>query len=216
MTTIATKRRMLLTAALAPALLAGGCSGGTRNRGLESVHQPVVSRADYTIDLGTRGGELAYGETDRLAGWLAGLRLGYGDRVSIDDPQHRARASGRIADIVAGYGLLLADAAPVTPTALPPGAVRVVVSRMSASVPGCSDWSRMGGSDINQNTGSNHGCAINTNLAAMVASPADLVRGASGTGSDTGTSFKAIDLYRKATPTGGGGTVAKTVATGGK
>ena len=38
--------RISILALAAPALLLGGC-GGTMNRGLESVHQPIVSRTDY-------------------------------------------------------------------------------------------------------------------------------------------------------------------------
>ena len=54
-------------AAAVPLLLAG-C--GTTNRGLESVHQPVVDRTDIAFDvaLGDRG--LSAGEAQRLDGWL--------------------------------------------------------------------------------------------------------------------------------------------------
>ncbi|RZK79735.1 MAG: pilus assembly protein CpaD [Methylobacterium sp.] len=210
------RRRSLLLAALMPATLAAGCNG-TRNRGLESVHQPVVSRADYAVDLATRGDDLATGEAQRLSGWLTGLRVGYGDRVAVDDPAAAPATHDRVAGIVADYGLLLADTPPVTPTAVTPGTVRVVVSRMSAAVPHCPDWSRTSGTDFNQNTWSNYGCGVNTNLAAMVANPADLVRGAADTGPDGATSYKAIDLYRKAVPSGNGGTLAKVEsAKGGK
>ena len=80
-----TLRTLMLTTCLAPALLLGAC-GGTVNRGLESVHQPVVSRSDYTLDVATSGNRLAPGEAQRLAGWMASMRLGYGARVAIDDP----------------------------------------------------------------------------------------------------------------------------------
>jgi len=50
---------------------------------------------------------------------------------------------------------------------------------------------------------SNFGCAVNSNLAAMVANPEDLVHGREGTGvGDTLTTSKAIGTYRKAEPTG--------------
>lgn len=209
------RRSSLLVAVLLPAMLAAGC-GGTRNRGMESVHQPVVSRADYAIDLGVRGGDLASGEARRLRGWLDGLRLGYGDRVAVDDPASAPLIRDRVAGVVADYGLLLAEAAPVTPAAVAPGTARVVVSRMSAAVPNCPDWSRTSGTDFNQNTWSNYGCSVNSTLAAMVASPADLVRGAGGSGADAATSYKAIDLYRKAVPSGQGGAITKTEKAGGK
>ena len=195
----------LILASLVPALLLGGCMG-TENRGLESVHQPIVRRSDYAIDLGVSGGALARGEQQRLAAWMTTMRLGYGDRIAIDDPAAEApQARADVAAVVAQYGLLLSVDAPATPAPLTPGSIRVVVSRMRADVPHCPDWSRDSTNDLTANTSSNYGCAINRNLAAMVANPADLVRGAPGTGTvDAAVSYKAIDTYRKKAPTGAG------------
>ncbi|CAN5496719.1 hypothetical protein BH09PSE4_BH09PSE4_02260 [soil metagenome] len=202
--------KRILLAALAPALLLGGC-GGTLNRGMESVHQPVVSRTDYVFDVASGGNGLAPGEAQRLQGWMSSLGVGYGDRIAIDDPSpYGSSAREDVAAQAARYGLLVAEDAPVTAGAIAPGTIRVVVSRMHAAVPGCPDYSRMGPTEFNSNTSSNQGCAINSNLAAMVANPADLVRGQPGADvNDAATSFKAIDAYRKATPTGGGGTTVK-------
>ncbi len=208
-----------ILASLLPAMLLalplGGCMG-TENRGLESVHQPVVSRSDYALDLSVYGGALARGEQQRLAGWMTAMRLGYGDRVAIDDPAvEGTRARGDVAAVVASYGLLLSDDAPVTPAPLTPGSIRVVVSRMSAAVPHCPDWSRDSSNEFESNTSSNYGCATNRNLAAMIANPADLVRGAPGSETtDAAVSYKAIDTYRKKAPTGAAGLAASS--TGGK
>ncbi|PAX09463.1 CpaD family pilus assembly protein [Sphingomonas lenta] len=179
------------------ALLLAGCMG-TQNRGLESVHQPVVQRSDYLLDLRAAGQGLAQGEQARLAGWFDALRLGYGDRVTVDDPSGTAPgARAEVAGVVEGYGLLLAGDAPVTPAPVAPGTVRVVVSRARASVPGCPDWSR----DVTQNndnhTSSGFGCATNANFAAMVANPVDLVNGRDGAESaDPAISGRAINGYR--------------------
>ena len=132
------KHRLLLPA-LAPALMLGGCMG-TENRGLESVHQPVVARQDYTLDVATAGDGLAAGEQARLAGWLGTMRLGYGDKVTIDDPADRGDVRDAVGRSVARYGLLLSDDRPLTNAPVGRGTVRVVVSRMKASVPGCPDW----------------------------------------------------------------------------
>jgi pilus assembly protein CpaD len=204
--------RFLFLTSLAPALLIGGCMG-TQNRGLESVHQPVVSRSDYALDLASGGNGLSEGEATRLHGWLASMRLGYGDRVAIDDPAGSgAGVRDDIAAVVASYGLLLGEDTPVTGALVTPGTVRVVVSRMHAAVPGCPDWSRNASVEYDQNTSSNHGCAVNSNLAAMIASPGDLVRGQASDGNDPATSGRAIQAYRKASPSGAGGT---TVASAG-
>jgi pilus assembly protein CpaD len=199
--------RSLLLAALAPALLLPAC-GGTRNRGLESVHQPIVSRQDFVLDVATAGNGLAAGEDRRLSGWLGSMRLGYGDEVAIDDPNAQRGVREDVAQTVASYGLLLADERPITGAPVTPGSVRVVVSRMKAQVPGCPDWTRNSTFEPDNNTSSNYGCATNSSLAAMIAQPEDLVHGQSATGTDPIRSAKAIDAFRKAAPSGAGNTTA--------
>lgn len=206
------------------ALLLGGCTGyaGTANRGLESVHQPVVSRATYAVDLATTADGLAPGEQQRLAGWMASLRVGYGDKIAIEDPGsytddgYGSRVRDAIATEAARYGLLVSDDTPFTGAPAPAGTTRVVVSRMTARVPGCPDFSRVYSPEFESNTSSNQGCAINSNIAAMVANPADLIQGQTRNPiTDQATANRAIDLYRKAVPTGAGGTAVKAEATGG-
>ena len=211
------KRPLLLVLLPATTMLAG--CGGTLNRGLESVHQPIVSRADYSFDLSTDGAGLAPGEPQRLAGWMTSLHVGYGDQVTIDDPAQDPRARDAVAAQAARFGLLVSDDAPVTAAPVAPGTVRVVVSRSKAYVPHCPDYSREGQPEFNSNTSSNFGCASNTNLAAMIANPGDLVRGEPGSGTtDPLTATRAVDAMRRAVPTGGGGTVVKAenAAGGGK
>lgn len=202
---------------LAPALLLSAC--GTYNGGVESVYQPVVERNDYVFDVRTAGYALAPGESQRLAGWLASMGLRYGDRIAIDDggSGNAEGARGAIASEADRYGLMLADQAPVTVGQIAPGTVRVVVTRMTASVPGCPDYSRQYTPDWSQSTSSNYGCATNSNLAAMVADPGDLVRGDSGSPvTDPMTGGKAIRALRGARPTGSGGTEVKSDSAGGK
>lgn len=199
---------------LAPMLMLGAC--GTYNGGLESVYQPVVQRDFYALDLQTADYALAPGETDRLAGWMSSMRLRYGDQVSVDDGGTGQAGREEIAAEAGRYGLLLADKPPVTVGEIAPGTVRVVVTRMQASVPGCPDFSRQYQPDFSASTTSNYGCATNSSLAAMVADPGDLVRGAPGSPTaDTRTAGKAINALRNAAPSGAGGTATKSESTGG-
>jgi pilus assembly protein CpaD len=198
----------LLRNAATPLILALGLTlsacGGTKNAGLEPVHQPVVNRLDYALDLNTDGGGgLTGGEQQRLAAWFDTLRVGYGDRIAIDDPSPYGSAASRdsIATVAARYGLLLDDGAPVTTGEVAGGMVRVVVSRMSASVPRCPDWSRASQPEFEASSMSNLGCATASNLAAMVANPEDLIHGQTGS-TDQRVSSKAIKTYRDKTPTG--------------
>jgi pilus assembly protein CpaD len=195
-------------------LMVAAC--GTENRGLESVHQPVVTRTNYVLDVGAAGSGLASGDLDRLRGWFDSLRLGYGDKVSIDAPTGGTAATrDAIAAVAARYGLLVSEVAPLTSGQIAPGDVRVVVSRTKAEVPNCSDWSRPSSPNLNEHSSSNFGCAINTNLAAMVANPEDLIQGQVGSGRvDTTMSSKAIKSYRDKALTGEA--ALKTESAGGK
>ena len=203
------------TALLTLALMLGAC-GGTLNSGMESVHQPVVSRSDYTLDLSADAGGLAPGEERRLAGWFETVELGYGDRISVDDGSGYPNSAAReaVAAVAANYGLLVSDGAPVTAGEVAPGAIRVVVTRTSASIPGCPDWSRPAQPEFESSSMSNYGCAVNGNLAAMIANPEDLVHGQDPTGAtDASTSGKAIKSYRERKLTGDG--ALKKESTGG-
>jgi pilus assembly protein CpaD len=189
---------------------------GTVNRGLESVHQPVVQRTDYVIDLASSGDRLAPGERERLDGWFRSIDLAYGDRISIDDPSGSVGVRKDVDSLISRPGISLTQGAPVTPGAIPPGSVRVVVSRASASVPGCPDWSRPSSPDFVGSTTSNYGCASNSALAAMVADPTDLVQGReAGGATDPATSSKAIRVYRDTAPTGTRGLKVETTSKGG-
>ena len=185
------------------------------NPSVYSVHQPVVQRTDYVLDLAAPGG-LAPSEAARLQAWFDGLQLGYGDRVWVDEGTGYSggRVRQDVAGVVQSYGLLLNEGAPVTTGPLQPGTARVVVSRMNASVPTCPDWSDARIGAPSSPTHSNYGCAVNSNLAAMIANPADLVLGQSGT-MDASAGARAVKAYRDRPQTGAGGQV-KPESPGGK
>jgi pilus assembly protein CpaD len=180
--------------------------GPNLNRGLESVKQPVVESQNYALDLSANSGGLPIGEQRRLNDWFDSMNVGYGDRIGIDDAMASAAIRDDVARIAGRYGLLVSDGAPVTQGYVDPGKVRVVISRSRAYVPGCPDWTDKYTETLNNATNPGYGCAINGNLAAMIADPQHLLHGAAGTG-DTVimSSTKAIETYRDQKPTGAGG-----------
>ena len=106
--------------------------------------------------------------------------------------------------------MLISEEAPVTAGYVNPGQVRIVVTRSTASVPGCPDWSANGEHNPTNATSPGYGCAVNGNLAAMVANPEDLITGQKGTGETVvSTSTKAIKAYRDLAPTGATGGLAE-------
>ena len=99
--------------------------------------------------------------------------------------------------------MMVAPGAPVTAGVVQPGSVRVVVARRRAVVPGCPNWSQASQPDWDNKTMSNFGCGVNSNLAAMVANPEDLLHGREGgTLTDTVAGTKAVELYRSTPPSG--------------
>jgi pilus assembly protein CpaD len=165
-------------------------------RGLDSLNQPVVQRTDFVLDLASRDGGLPALERGRLRGWFASLGLGYGDRIFVDEPYGPGPATSDVARVAAEFGLLLNEGAPITAGAVQPGNVRVVVSRSTASVPGCPFADNGRGPS---STSANYGCAVNS----KVADPQDLVLGQAGSVSVDGTvATKAIKVYRETPPSG--------------
>jgi pilus assembly protein CpaD len=174
-------------------------------KGLSPVNVPVVTSADYVFDAAAPGGALAPGEGDRLNGWFQGLGLGYGDSVYVDGPA-AGRARAQVAAIAGRYGMLVSAGAPVTAGMVPAGSVRVVVARRRAVVPGCPNWNGAALPDWDNKSSPNFGCGVNSNIAAMVANPEDLLHGREGASvTDTVTATRAIEMYRTTPPTGSKG-----------
>ena len=83
------------------------------------------------------------------------MDLRYGDKVSVDDPLLSSATRAAVESVAGRHGLLVGNEVPVTAGVLPAGTVRVVVSRTTASVPGCPDWSTK--SDFNFNNATSRG-----------------------------------------------------------
>jgi pilus assembly protein CpaD len=214
---------LIKLAAVSALALTAGCAAQPRaqmtaanNYGLYSLHQPVVEHTNYVLDVATDRGGVSAAEQARLGAWFDSIGLRYGDNVSIDEARGAESPAARhdVAQIAASHGLVVADAgAPVTEGGVAPGYVRIVASRSSASVAGCPEWGDKG-VDSPLRTNTNYGCAFNSNLAAMVANPDDLVHGreASGDGAAL-TAGRAFRSYREAQPTGRQGLPASSTTT---
>jgi pilus assembly protein CpaD len=212
----AINRKLAGALALSLGLALGACGGMPENRGLESTKQPIVERTNYTFDVRSDAGGLSIPEQQRLAGWFDAMDLRFGDRIAIDDPRANGATREAVAALAARHGLLLSDGAPVTAGYVEPGYARVVLTRSTASVPGCPDWSAKSDMNYNNATSPGFGCGVNGNLAAMVANPEDLVSGQKGNGETVVmSSTKAISSYREQAPTGQGGLKQSSTGSGG-
>lgn len=178
-----------------------GCGSMGTNTSMYSVHQPVVERSNYMIDVNVDVSGIQSDEQRRMSEWLDALELGYGDRVTIDYGTGYANSAieQSVAKMAADRGILVDNGAPVTVGNIAPGTVRIIVTRSKASVPSCPDWSTASDANFNASNHSNHGCAINSNMAAMIADPEDLVRGRENKKLDTNSGKNAVNAYRSKT-----------------
>lgn len=194
-------RHILLASA---AFLAALAACGPVNRSVNTVKVPTVQSTQLAHDVRFAGYDgLAADDARGLTEWLQSIDIAYGDRISVDDPVAVGAAARRaaIAGIVARFGLMVEDAAPVT-AALPAGMARVVVTRTKVTVPDCPDWRRKSNPELAASAMSNYGCATVSNIAAMVADPNDLIDGQGYAGADGHTTSKAIAVFRERKPTG--------------
>jgi pilus assembly protein CpaD len=186
------------------------------DKGVAAVNVPVVTSADYVFDASAPDGALAPGEADRLNGWFQGLGIGYGDSIYVDGAYADA-ARGQVAAIAGQYGMKVSEGAPVTPSVVQPSTVRVVVSRRRAEVPYCPNWSVPSAPNYDNRNMSNFGCGVNSNIAAMIANPEDLLHGREGDGtSNVNAAARAVQFYRSSPPTGNKGLQDVTTKGGGK
>ncbi|WP_298301610.1 CpaD family pilus assembly protein [uncultured Erythrobacter sp.] len=201
--------KLLGSIALALGVTLAGCSSGPlseTNTSLYSVNQPVVERTNFTLDVDTTRSGLPITEQQRLNGWFETMDLRYGDRVTIEDPSSNPAVTDAVNQLAGRYGLIVEGVAPTTAGMLGASQARVVITRSTASVPNCPNWDGRSDSNFKNETSKNYGCAINGNLAAMVANPEDLLEGQSGTGETViSTGTKAIATFRDAEPTGAAG-----------
>lgn len=209
------KHGILSIIALTAGLSLAGCAGVPMNRSMNSVHQPVVERVNYTLDLATGNGGLPYPEQDRLAGWFAALGLRYGDRIAIADPFKNPDTRATVEAIASRYNLAISDEIPASAGYVEAGTTRIVITRSKAVVPGCPDWSAHSDANPHNALSNNYGCSTNSNLAAMVANPEHLLKGDDASG-DTRimSSNKAINTYRTQAPTGAAGDLKANTSTG--
>ena len=212
----ANSRKLTSAIVLSLGLSVAGCAGLPTNGSLYSDKQAVVERTNYTFDVATNSSGLAISEQGRLNGWFEAMDLRYGDRIAVDNPGNNPAVTNAVNELAGRYGLIVSSTAPSTDGYLEPGQARVVITRSTASVPGCPDWSAQADANILNATSPGYGCATNSNIAAMVADPEDLLEGKKGS-TDTliSTSNKAIQTYRNAEPSGAQGLQDATQAAGG-
>ncbi len=203
------------TALALSACMGIGGDGAKLNRSVDNVHQPIVERSQFVIDLNIDAvNGISPNEAERLDQWLGMLDVGYGDRVAVDfgSSYGNRRAEESIAQLAAKRGLLLSDAPPILSTPYVPGTARVVITRSTARVDGCPNWDKKAASNLVGSTHTNYGCATSSNIAAMIADPEDLARGRGSLSDDPRGGVRAIQDYQKEGPNYNAGKLGQGVS----
>ena len=166
----------------------------------DTIKRNSVSLHHITYDLTFKADET--GLTDAQAGeldrFLGRSLAGYGDEFAMDTGSSDADASRReaIASYLRSQGLSVSTQPVVYGGAVGPNTVRLVLNRYVVTPPPCPDWRKPAGTDFNNQSSGNFGCATETNLGLMVANPRDLVAGRTIGPADGEQAAKAIENYR--------------------
>lgn len=196
-------RRATLSGVLL-AITLGASACGT-NTTLSSLKTPAVATHAVTRDIAFQAdGALAPEDAASLHAFLSSLRLGSADKVLLDDPEPHGAAARRaaVASIVLRSGGVLADGRAPAASPLPQGTARLWILRTQVTPPACPDWSSSPIGNLNASTHSNYGCAVNSNITAMVANPTDLAEGQAYAGPAGSDLHKVHDRWQRRVPTG--------------
>lgn len=198
---------------LAGMLLVGGCDT-TDASGPAELSDPLPPKRtqvelvtlDYDVHFARGAKTVAAGETAGLSNFLKSNTVGDGDTVTVDSPNGSsslaaARQAAVLGELKHRHVHAVATAGAVPASDL----VRIHVSHAVVTTPHCPDWSKPEADEPTNGPSSNFGCATEANLAAMVADPADLVKGKTSNSADGAALARGVDLYRS-------GGLAKTLS----
>jgi len=158
--------------------------------------QVRLASFDHEIYFARGAKTLSATQAAGLMNFLKASGIGEGDSVTVQGPGASALAAVRQAAVVGELKQLRIDAASGTDTKLAVDAVRVHADHAVATAPACPDWSKPEADEPDNTTSSNFGCATETNLAAMIANPADLVKPKTSATADGGVLANGVELYR--------------------
>jgi pilus assembly protein CpaD len=209
---------LLATAALA------SCSQ-TPSAGWSAAEAPKENtvrwtRTTHAMRFNAADASVSPGERDRLESFLNVIRPDMYDRVTIgvDETAPDLQRAEAIRSELLKRNIVprQIDIQPVQGVGA--NGAQVIVGRYVVIPPDCPNFSKPAGSDYNNNPSSNFGCAVATNLGAMIANPGDLVAGRSLGPADANVVGGAVERYRndavKALPTEFTRTIGDSAAKG--
>ena len=164
---------------IAVALMLGLTACVTEYSDIEAPKQLALDNASARIDVRFAPGSerLLAGDAARLHALAAAGKIAPSDRVTVSAAGGSALAAARFNSIAAELLRHHIVATELRLTAVPANRGIVQIGRYLVTAPPCPNWSKNPPLDYTNVHASNFGCTTATNLAHMVASPADLAEG---------------------------------------
>lgn len=203
-------RTLYSSLAISTFVLLGACSQQAHYTGgaeLERSTVTMVRLAHPVMAEPDGSAALSNESTANLENFSITNNIGYGDVVLFD--QGSGVSGDRIEALTLWFqkkGTSFGEADGIFGAMPAAGNITIYVERHIAELPDCQRWSRDTLNDTNNASGQPFGCTSQSNLAAMIADPKDLITGERGSTSPNRTT-KAVQVYRTSngiTTSGGG------------
>jgi pilus assembly protein CpaD len=176
-----------------------GCAvknnGFRDSAGLDSIHKATVALQESSHPVSFANGKLSANEEASLAAFISAGGLRYADRLTLrtSEPNMAVGYRNAMNAVLGRFGLSIGNVE--TTLGIQTGAATLVVSRPTVTLPPCGVHSGPNGFNNSNENMSNYGCSIRSNLAAMVANPADLVSGNVLDGQSAEVTAKPVDGF---------------------
>ncbi len=210
-------RKAMIWLPLAATFLLAGCTAdeyAVQNEyvpyGGSSNHPITLAKGPVTLNVTTTKSGLQPSQINAVSAFARQASASGLTPVTVSRPSgggHATRNASQIANLLAEQGVpsRLIKTKVYSGSSMSP--VKVSFTRAYAKTEPCGDWSRDATQTRSNEMSPNHGCAVQANIAAMIANPNDLeVPGAMG---PVNSSIRSPDY---ASPAGGGGASPSTPA----
>ena len=158
--------------------------------------QVQLTSLDHDLYFARGARTLTSSQAAGLTNFLSANGIGEGDTVTVEGSGRSVLVAERQAAVISELRLLRIDATVGTDKKLASDSVRVHADHAVATAPACPDWNKPEADEPNNVTSSNYGCATETNLAAMIVNPADLVKPNANSKGDGFVLAHGVELYR--------------------
>ena len=138
----------------------------------------TVAKGPVTLEVATASGTLQAEQINAVQGFLHQATSAGITPITLARPSgggNSTRVAGEIASLMAGQGIPRQQVVFATYDAPANGPIKLSYISTYAKTKACGNWDR-DITDSSQNTdGPNHGCAVQANIAAMIADPETLI-----------------------------------------